>query len=63
MDKMHPDSSRSDFSPLHIDLDLDLEKRHPNHEKERKMRVGERESTYCGAPFDESKGKTSPPKK
>jgi hypothetical protein len=49
MDKMHLDSSRSDFSPLHIDLDLDLEKRHPNHEKERRMRVGERESTYCGA--------------
>ena len=34
-----PGSFRSDFSLLHIDLDLDLEKKHPNHGKERGLRV------------------------
>jgi hypothetical protein len=36
-EKRQPGSSRSDFSLLHIDLDL--EKKHPNHEKDRRLRV------------------------
>ena len=39
-EKRQPGSSRSDdFSLLQIDLDLDLEKKHPNHGKERGLRV------------------------
>jgi hypothetical protein len=35
-EKRQPRSSRfDDFSLLQIDLDLDLEKKHPNHGKER----------------------------
>jgi len=39
MEKRQPGSFRSDFSLLHIDLDLDFEKKHPNYEKERRLRV------------------------
>jgi hypothetical protein len=39
MEKRQPGSSRSDFSLLYIDLDLDLEKNHPNHGKEKRLRV------------------------
>jgi hypothetical protein len=35
--KTQPGSSRSGFSLLYIDLDLDLEKKHPNHGKERRL--------------------------
>jgi hypothetical protein len=62
MEKKQPGNSRSIFSLLHIDLDLDLEKNHPNHGKERRMRVVERESTSCGAPNNNFKSKTSPPR-
>jgi hypothetical protein len=44
-------------------LDLDLEGKHPYVEKERRMRIGERESTFCSAPFNKSKGETSPLRK
>jgi hypothetical protein len=63
MEKMQPSSSRSVFSLLHVDLDPNLERKHPNVKKERRMRIGERVATSCGAPFNKSKGKTSPPKK
>jgi len=39
MEKRQPGSFRSDFSLLHIDLDLDFEKKHPNYEKERRLMV------------------------
>ena len=63
MEKRRLGSSRSNFSLLHVDLDLDLEKNHQNHGKERRLRVWERESTSCDAFFNKSKGKTSPPRK
>jgi len=37
---MQSGSSRSAFSLLHIDLDL--EKKHPNDEKDRRIRIGDR---------------------
>jgi hypothetical protein len=61
MEKNQSGISRDDFSLLHIDLDLDLEKKHPNHEKERRMRVGERESTSCVARQQQIQGQNLPP--
>ena len=58
MEKMQLGSSRSIFSLLH--LDLNLEKKHPNVEKERRMRIGERVATSHGAPSTNPRAKLLP---
>ena len=58
---MQPDSSKSVFSLLHVDIDLDLEKKHPDDEKERKMRIGERVATSCGALLQQFQGQNISP--
>jgi hypothetical protein len=59
MGKKQPSRSRPNFSLLHIDL----EKKHPNHGKERRMRVRERESTSCGAHLQQIQGQNLSPRK
>jgi hypothetical protein len=51
--KIQLSRSKSVFSPLYLDLnldlDLDLKRNHPNIVKERRMKIGERVATSCGA--------------
>ena len=49
------------FSMLHMDLDLDLEKKQPNHGKERRLRGLERESTSYNAPLQQIHGQNLSP--
>jgi hypothetical protein len=61
MEKMQPGRSRSDFSLLHIDLDLVLEKKYPNDEKERRMRIRGRVAISCGALLQQIQGQNFSP--
>jgi hypothetical protein len=58
MKKCSQSSSRSVSSLLHVDLDLDLdlEEKRPNDEKWRRMSIGERIVTSCGALLQQIQG-------
>jgi hypothetical protein len=56
MKKCSQSSSRYVSSLLHVDLDLDLEEKRPNDEKWRRMSIGERIVTSCGALLQQIQG-------